>query len=258
MRYPLVCLFLLAASSPGVACSIGYSGLPYDARNYVFYGKVLEHISHRMDTCGNDPRRTGDQCEPAWGWKIEVVVPVNMPLKLEHVEYFEYTVDAACGAMPLDENHVRKVPPGSLVTLVANPYSSGDVRSAIGRVTSALPGHGLLAVLPPASNLTALSRSESPLAELACLPMKRWPDRRLAFEYWRQRQALDDERNMRASLDRLLALMSLFDAGLFTRGEEPTYLEEIVTRKLPPALVDEFYDRLPAARASALAACEKS
>ena len=242
---------------PAWACSFAFTGLPYDAGNYVFYGRVLAHISHRMDVCGNDPRWRGDQCKPAWGWKLEVIEPVHMPRKLTKVEYFEYTVDPACGAMPLGEAHVRRIPVGSLVTLVASPHWASDPKAAAPRLSSPLPAHGLIAMLPEGSDPQAMSRRDAERSDLACLSGARWPHGKLAFEYWRERHALASETTPRGKLERLIRLMSVFDARLFARAEQPTYLEEVVRQELPPELLDEFYSQLPAARESAHAACGK-
>ena len=251
----LLCFGLLSPAAH--ACSFAFEGLPYDAGHYVFYARVLEHVSFRMEACGRDPRRTGDRCPPAWGWKLEVIEPVNLPAPVKQVEYYEYTVDAACGPLPLGEAHVQKAPAGSLVVLVARPPWSSAPKTALPRLTSALPINGLLAVLPAGADPAALARHDFDPRDVACLPEGRWPDGRLAFEYWRERQALDREESARGRLERLLRIMSVLDPHYFQRKESPTVYERVVQEYLPPDLLDEFHARLPAMSAAAHAACPK-
>jgi hypothetical protein len=112
-------------------------------------------------------------------------------------------------------------------------------------------------MLPEGSDPQAMSRRDAERSDLACLSGARWPHGKLAFEYWRERHALASETTPRGKLERLIRLMSVFDARLFARAEQPTYLEEVVRQELPPELLDEFYSQLPAARESAHAACGK-
>ncbi len=258
MRTRIAFCLLLPFAPAAFACSFAFVDMPYDREHYVFYGKVLEHISHRMEACGRNPRPAGEPCPPAWGWRIQIIKPVNLPKPIEQTEYFEYTVDSACGAMPLGKEHVSRVPVGSLVAVIAAPHWSSDPTKPP-RLSSVLPAQGTLAVLPPASDLAALANTEPDRRELACLPDWRWPEARLVFEYWRDRKALDREKSERLRMERLVRVMSVFDERFFPQGLEPPNMHGQVVRQYltTPALLDEFRARLPAARSAVHAACDR-
>lgn len=249
-------LCLLMAAPMALGCSFAFTGMPYQADHFVFHGKVKGYTTLRMEACGRDPRRSGDQCPPAWGWRLEVIEPVHLPKPVTEVEYFELTVDAACGAMPLNETHVRRMSVGSLVTVIASAAPSWLPVGSLPRLSGVLPAHGLLAAMPEGSQPSVLRREEIDRRLMACVPERRWPDARVAFEYWRDRQALDAEKSQRRRLERLLRMMSVFDERYFQRSGQPNMHEKVVGEYLTtPELLEEFYARLPAERVRAHAAC---
>lgn len=246
------------ATPAAVACSFAFTEMPYGPEQYVFYGRVTGYTTFAMDVCGRDPQRRGAECPPAWGWVLEVVEAVHLPKPVHELEYFEFTVDAACGPLPLGESHVQRIPVGSLVTLVAAGPKSWVPKGRLPRLSAPTPVNGLLAALPAGADPRALARADPDPRDTACLHADRWPDGRLAFEYWRDRHALEREKSEPARLDRLVRMMSAFDERYFPRSARPTMHEDIVLKYLQTAAArDEFYARLPAARAAAHAACRK-